>query len=229
MNLTINRQIFETATFDSGALGPLTSVVHQFSTPGVYLALIRHNGKAVHEARFEVSAASNNMQLDVDLATQDSSLTKTAACHCEQGVSTQLPAVSPKGYVLFYASTGTGYSVVAGLQGEKSAFDSGKLQKGDLFALSLMEPAVYAMSNSLGKAKGEITVSFQKDDVKRLGTLETEMVDVSKDEFKPASLKLLSTQGLVFRAQELARIVVKRTGPASGKTPREKARIQFRY
>jgi hypothetical protein len=228
MNFTINRQLLNTAIFDSGALGPLTSLVHQFSSPGIYVALVRHNGKTAHETRFEVSTTSTNMQLNIDLATPTIDLAKSAGCDCEKGALAQLPSVSPNGYVLFHASTGSGYSVVAGLGSDKPVFDSAKLEKGDLFALSLMEPTSYAMSNSLGKAKGEITVSFSKEDVKRLSSLETQMVDVSKNDFKPASLKLLSTQGLVFRVQESARIVVERTGAVSEKTSRQKTRIQLR-
>ncbi|NTV47202.1 MAG: hypothetical protein HGB11_11925, partial [Chlorobiales bacterium] len=156
MNTLINRQLFTQKTFDSGALGPMTSVIHQFARPGRYLASIRKQGSPVGTFSFFVDEKSETMQLDIDLATVTSRKAGAKADDCDCH-SQALPVVSPKGYVIFFASGGSGYSVQAGNEESKEAeFDSEKLKEGDLFALTLLEPTRYSMVNQLADAKGEI-------------------------------------------------------------------------
>jgi len=226
MRATLNRQLFTIATFDSGSLGMLASVVHQFSTPGRYQAAIQRHGVPAGTTEFEVSAESETMQLSIDLA--DSGPSQRSECECERRKAT-VPTLSSRGYVLFFASSGTsGYSVVVGEVGEKGAphFDSQNLTSGDLFALSILEPTSYGMINRAGKASGEIVVSFSSEDAKRLKSLETQFVDVSKIRFDPATVGLTSTQGLVFRVHDNARIVIEKRSAKPRKDERPKA-IRF--
>ena len=234
MKTTINRYLFASTAFDSGSLGVLTSVIHQFSRPGLYQGAVHQNGQDAGMVSFEVSDRSTNMQLDVDLSAART-LTSHADCKCANKMGNALQ-VSPKGYVLFYTSKGVGgYSVTVGDAREKGAplFDSQNLTNGDLFALSLMEPTAYLMRNTLGSAKGEIIVTFTPKDGVRLKSLKTEMIDVAKDKFTPAQVRLTSTQGLVFRATENARVVIERKAAArekesAGPTPRRIQRLLLR-
>jgi hypothetical protein len=149
------------------------------------------------------------MQLDIDLAAARS-LTAKADCNCTQ-MTAGLLTVSPKGYVLFFASKGTGgYAVTVGdaREKERPVFDSQNLTTNDLFVLSLLEPTAYHMRNSLGTAKGEILITFSPKDGPRLKSLKTEMVEVGKEKFNPAQVRLTATQGLVFRVTDSARIVI---------------------
>ncbi|MCB9383780.1 MAG: hypothetical protein H6509_04130 [Bryobacterales bacterium] len=215
MLATVNRLLFTTTVFDSGSLGMLTSVIHQFSEPGVYQAAIRQNGASAGTRSFEVVAEGGEMQLNVDLARSKTSEPHTEDCGCKSARGS-LPKVSAKGFVLFYVSQGQGYSVRAGLAdaGEKAkaAFDSETLGKGDLFALSLLEPAKFSMANRKGGAKGEIVVSVLSPQPRRMEALDPTYVEVGDAGFKPAKLKVSSTQGIIFRMQAAARIVIERQG-----------------
>jgi len=64
----INRHLFTTRVFDSGALTVLASVIHQFGEPGRYHVTIRHGDTVVGTTPFEVSADSTATQLNLDLA-----------------------------------------------------------------------------------------------------------------------------------------------------------------
>jgi len=220
MKTVINRYLFASTVFDSGSLGVLTSVVHQFSRPGFYHGMIMQDGRNAGIVSFEVTDTSANMQLDIDLAAARS-VTSRPDCDCARAATGSL-TVSPKGYVLFYASKGTGgYSVKVDDARDKTepVFNSQSLMADDLFVLSLLEPVSYQMRNTLGSAKGEIVVNFTTKDANRLKSLETQMVEVAKDKFNPAQVRLTATQGLVFRVIDNARIVIESKARSRAKEP----------
>ncbi len=214
MNARINRELFTQRTFDSGALGVMSSVIHQFARPGRYQAQVEKSGVVLGTFSFVVDEKSNVMQLDVDLATiiTQSATKKAQDCGCR---GTELRSVSPKGYVLFYASSGSGYAVKVGFSDAKEViFDSQALGAGDFFALSLLEPTHYTINDRIGGGKGEITVSFSREDAKRLNALEPVSITVSPGKIDPSQINLTSTQGLIFRATGKARIVIEKIGRA---------------
>jgi hypothetical protein len=134
----INRHLFTTRVFDSGALTVLASVIHQFSEPGRYHVTIRHGDTVVGTTPFEVSADSTATQLNLDLSVLGASPGSRAAftrsaraavkgagekdCGCGGGgaagahahgasasaSASGMPGVSPKGYVQFFVSQGAG-------------------------------------------------------------------------------------------------------------------------
>lgn len=231
MKITINHALFNATTFDSGALGTLTSVVHAFTKPGTYHVHIAKGGTAVNSIQFEVSSDTEDMQLTLDLSP---AISPKASLDCHCGGQTDkivaVPKVSPKGMVLFHASTGTGYSATVKDATGTVVFDSQQLSKGDLFALSLFEPTTYTMKNTLGKATGEIDVTFTEKDKKRLSSLDTQYVETLADSFKPNKLSVTSTQGIVFQIMESARIVVQRKEKRAEplKSPKNQHRILIR-
>jgi hypothetical protein len=212
MTAILNRQLLNTNSFDSGALGMLDMVVHQFSYPARYHAVVMRGGHTVAEVPFTVDEKSEAMQLDIDLAQAERDAgDKPHDCRCHD--ETQPAAVvSPKGYVLFHASSGTGYSVVVSNENDKTRFDSTQLGKGDLFALSLLEPAVYSLANTVNDAAGEIYVTFTAEAAKRIHELETRYVNVTAKKFDPDRIEVSSTQGLVFRLEAPGRIVIAKKG-----------------
>jgi hypothetical protein len=227
MTAKVNRQLLNTTNFDSGALGMLAMVVHQFPAPGRYHAAVRRGGRAVAEVAFSVDEKSEAMQLDIDLARAERDAGgRTSDCGCKDE-KPPAAVVSPKGFVLFHASEGTGYSVIVSNETDKSTFDSTKLGKGDLFALSLLEPAVYSLANTMDGAAGEILVTFTADTAKRIHQLETVHVGVTAKKFATGRIEVASTQGLVFRLEAPARIVIaKKVGDKDEK--REKPVIRWR-
>lgn len=228
----VNLAVFAARSFDSGSLTQMLSVVHQFERPGRYVAVVRRNGVAVGQTEFEVSDQSDELQLDIDLARVRSVTGRSGDCRCEEEPGTiDIPVVSSKGYVLFTVLSGYGgFSVLVGERGAqgKPAFDSESLEKGDLFALTLLEPARYSLANRHGSARGEIEVSFKPEDAKRIRALDVVHVGASKDRFDPAQIAVTSTQGLVFRINDVARIVIERHPAAKTDEP-VKARRNVQY
>lgn len=238
MPVVLNRQMFTTRVFDSGALGVLGSVIHQFREPGLYEIVIAQKDAAVASFWFEVSASSSNLQLDVDLATvprpSGQQSTSHGDCGCG-GVKTppgrEVPTVSSKGYVLFYVSQGDGgYSVRVGRQGgEKAVFDSTALGEGDLFAVSLLAPTRYTMVNRTGSAKGTIIVSTSAVVARNLAAMSAPHVETKRDGFSPDNLKVVSGQGIVFRILEPSRVVIEQVEePRSNDQPSGKRRFYAR-
>jgi hypothetical protein len=246
----INRQVFTTRVFDSGALTVLTSVIHQFAEPGLYYVTIRRGDAVLGTTRFEVVAEAGPTQLNLDLSVAGSpaaaaspflrSTRGTAAkdCNCgDHGAAARAhgadatPTVSAKGYVQFFVSQGEGglSASVARSDGDKVLFDTTTLGAGDLFALSLIAPATFSMANKLGKATGKITVTFSKEVARRLKATAPVYVDASKSAFSPNDIPLSSGQGLVFRVTDAARVVVtQETDPAQAAPSGRPVRRTFR-
>ncbi|MGZ8185993.1 MAG: hypothetical protein ACXWTL_06080 [Methylobacter sp.] len=210
MKAKVNLQLLNTTTLDSGALGMLAMVIHQFYTPGHYRVNIMEEGLAVSSTEFVVDDQSDVMQLDIDLAQAvKKKNARPEECGCKTGKH-RVQKVSPKGYVLFHASSKGGYSVVVSNNEDKVIFDSMKLDDGDLFAVSLLEPATYSMTNVLGSATGEIIVSLTPEAARNLKTLETRYIEVNQRVFDPECIELTSSQGLVFRIKNSSRIVIEK-------------------
>jgi hypothetical protein len=215
MRAILNRHMFTTRVFDSGALGVLGSVIHQFREPGRYEVVIRQKDSVVRSFRFEASESSSNMQLDIDLASVIRAATgakEDCGCDGAKGATGPgvLPTVSPKGYVLFYVSQGDGgYAVSVGREGgEKPVFDSTALGEGDIFAVTLLAPTRYAMTNRTGGAKGTIVVSSSSDTAKSLAAMSASYVETRREAFAPNTVKVVSGQGIVFRILETSRVVI---------------------
>jgi hypothetical protein len=234
----VNRHVFTTRVFDSGALTVLATVIHQFSDPGKYIVSIRRGDTVLGSTRFEV-AADAPTQLNIDLAAGgipgksnpfDRSAraakagTSAKDCGCGGGggrthaaSAAAVPAgapppkiVAPGGYVQFHVSHGEGglSAQVRKEQTDKILFDTTVLGTGDLFAVSLLAPATFTLANTAGTATGSVTVSFSKEVARRLKQTTPVYVDVSKSAFTPKDLQVASGQGLVFRVQDAARVVV---------------------
>lgn len=226
MNAKANLALLNTSRFDSGALGMLAMVIHQFAEPGRHRGSVLRAGSVVGDLDIMVDEKSDVMQLDIDLAViakQPRPNTNDAKdCHCHPESSSPPRVVSPRGYVLFHASSGSGFSVNLSHVSGKSKFDSTELDKGDLFACSLMEPAQYQGINMRTKAQIEIAVVFPTDLKEgmsaRLKAAESMNVKVQDGAFQPAKLNVISTQGLVFQINEAARIVIeKKSGGGDAK------------
>ena len=242
----INRQLFTTRVFDSGALTVLASVIHQFSEPGLYYVTIRRGEAVLGTTRFEVSAESSAMQINLDLSVAASpAAARSPFVRTTRGASAQdcecgghgaaraaapaavaaTPTVSPKGYVQFFVSHGEGglSASVARADGDKVLFDTTTLGSGDLFALSLIAPATFSMANKLGSAAGTITVTFSKEVARRLKATPPVYVEASKSAFAPKDIALSSGQGVVFRVTEAARIVVTQVSEPGETARRDRA------
>jgi len=210
MKAKVNRRLLNTTTFDSGSLGMMAMVIHQFQSPGFYRGVIMKQGRAITDLEFSVDEKSTEMQLNIDMARA----IRNAKAHPEDshcGSEKEVPSiVSQNGYVLFYASSGSGYSVIVTSVDGKEKFDSTKLTSGDLFSISLLEPTKYSMVNTMGQGEGEIVVSLTPNMAKKVKNLETSYINVSPKGFDPDCMELTSSQGLVFRLTDSARVIIEK-------------------
>ncbi|MEQ1518479.1 MAG: hypothetical protein ABL931_18520 [Usitatibacteraceae bacterium] len=226
MTVKANLALLNTTQFDSGALGMMAMVIHAFTVPGSHRGSVRQGGTVIGDLNFVVDEASTVMQLDIDLAMVARKAKPAGEdCGCELKNARPKRTVSPKGYVLFYASAGSGYSVSVAHESDKSRFDSTQLDKGDLFALLLLEPAQYEGTNILTKARLPITVEMLEGSPRelkaRFGAIETANLVVTGGGFRPEKLHVVSAQGVVFQILEPSRIVIGKR-PDSGQS---KARV----
>jgi hypothetical protein len=245
----INRQVFTTRVFDSGALTVLASVIHQFAEPGLYYVTIRRGDAVLGTTQFEVVADPGPTQLNVDLSVAGSATARSPFlrssrgpagkdCNCgdhraapPQAANAAIATVSSKGYVQFFVSQGEGglSASVARADGNKVLFDTTALGAGDLFALSLIAPAAFSMANKLGTARGKITVTFSREVARRLKATAPVFVDASKGAFAPNDIAVSSGQGIVFRVTDAARIVVtQETDPVQAESRGRPTRRTFR-
>ena len=172
---------------------------------------------------FEVHGDAARMQLDIDLAAAHPGRERKDDCCCGES-DDEPPTVSPKGYVLFHAKSGSGWSVQIG-EDEPAAFDSMRLTKGDMFALMLLEPTRYRIENTISQVRASAEVGFSDADARRLSGLLPVTVDAGAA-FNPEALKLVSTQGLVFRIESDARIVITREEKRDPEPRRGARRVQ---
>lgn len=211
MQPTIRRDLFTQKVFDSASLGSLASVIHQFDCEGVYSGKALHAESPVGSFTFVVDEQSEVRQLSIDL----SALAASNDSGCCAGDTPKRRVVSPKGYVLFYASRGRGYSVLVAEGDQKEpTFDSSRLRAGDLFALSLLEPTTYSAADRIGGGKADITVKRDPNRTRNHKNLEPVYVEVKQGTMEPSGIELASAQGLVFRIGTDSRIVVQKTGQA---------------
>ncbi len=225
MKAKLNNKLLKTTTFDSGSLGMLTMVIRQFNSEGHYRAMVMQQNQSIANIDFYVDKKSDVMQLDIDLAQiAQRSVARMKDCS-HHGDLKEMRVVSPEGYVLFHVSTGENYSVIVSNGDNKAIFNSTKLGAGDLFAATLLEPANYLISNTLGTAKGEIVVSLTSGAAKKIKTLKTSTISVGKKSIDPKRLELTSSQGLVFRITDSARILIKKK--TSSRVKKEKVRVHW--
>lgn len=211
MQPTIRHDLFTQKTMDSASLGAMASVIHQFGRQGFYSGQARQGEMLAGSFSFVVDEQSEVRQLSIDLSTLRPDR-DFGCCDCD---ALEDWVVSPHGYVLFYASRGHGYSVVVG-EGDqgKAAFDSSRLCAGDLFAVSLLEPTTYTVSDLIGGGKADITVRRDPECAKNIKSIKPVYVNAKQGSMEPARIELASGQGLVFRIETDSRIVVKKTGHA---------------
>jgi hypothetical protein len=216
MNQMIDLSLFNQRRFDSGAIGPLVAILHNFADPGEYRGVATRGGE---RSIFYLTVESNHAasQVNIDLASLGPARATGAqpCCDCAKTDGARHFSIGPKGYVLFYVSTGApGFAVQIGKSdqgpGPKS-FDSRALQAGDLFAVTLVRPGTYSVKNTLsqgGRERGELELAYPP----RVGKVAYQppgpfRVQSGKT-LEPLKIKLQAAQGLVFEVTATSRLVL---------------------
>lgn len=216
MRARINTFALRTTAIESASLGVLGTVAHPLESEGEFRGLVYQGDTLAATFSLEVSPDATSTQADVDLAK----ITKGGSGR-RNGFRY---AVKPDGYLLLYVSEGAGgyHVVVEKLENKKSdvVFDSRKLNRGDLFVVTLLRPGRYEASGTAVDGAGSITVTYPKLERKPYAPGEPERITVSAGGFDPTSVTVGPAQGVVFdtRAKDIA-LVVECKEPDDGPAP----------
>jgi hypothetical protein len=209
--LLLDRHLYTQIGLDSAALTRLGVLVHGFGEPGEYRGTARRGD--LPEATFQVSVDPSCAvaQVRIDLATLADE---------EDGCGgTPRFVVHPRGFAVFHVSEGSGgYWVNVRRADEDTsvkAYDSRRLEQGDIFSAVLLRPGRYSIENTLSKARGEVTVAYPtmgKAAYRPPAPLEAECGDT----IKPKAIRLKPVQGINIHATAPARIKIALVEPDDG-------------
>lgn len=223
----LNRALFAGRSLESGALAPLTTLLHRFTVAGDYELFVRRDGQligrnivhVVGELPREEPPRGTDMgrgdiprpiptgatyQTNVDLATFGATV---AGCAPEASAT----VLATGGVLGFYVSEGMSrYTVtITRLVGEKkeTVLDSAAgVPEGDFFAVTFVRPGVYTVANRLGE--GQMKVEIKLPTEKGYRPNEGALVQVSRGGFDPASASLYSGQSILFQCRTAAQFAV---------------------
>lgn len=229
--LTLNRALFINRPLDSSALTPLVTLLHRFTEPGSYELFVRRDGTVVYRGAVEVvgklrssaeappPAEGAPYQINVDLATIGQT---DDDCYDDGGY-----VLATGGVMGFYVGEGTGAYAVAltCVVGEKkeTVFDSAKgLPEGDFFAVTLVRPGTYVVTNQAADARMKVAVAVPKREGYRPD--QVTLVQATTGRFEPPEAVLQSGQSILFQCGVASRFVIEMIDAASGYATRDAAR-----
>ena len=210
--LTFDRHLYTQLGLDSGALTMLGALVHSFEEAGEYRGTARRGD--LPEATFRVSVDPDCAiaQADIDLAAL---VDDDDRC----GDDVRRFTVHPRGFAVFRVSKGSGGYWVNVRRADEDravkAYDSRRLEQGDIFSAMLLRPGRYSIENALSKARGEVTVAYPttgKTAYRPPPPLEAECGET----IKPKAIHLKPVQGLNIHATGPARVRISLLEPDDG-------------
>lgn len=242
MKAFINQQLISQTVLDSGELGLLGAVIHNFPEPGEYHGAVLRGKQLTTTFHLTVDEESTAMQVNIDLAVLTQPSAGRAITHCEcrkekkPGEPERVPhfSVNPHGQVLFYISKGTGgFAVqVNRLNEQRILFDNRELQDGDLFAATLIRPGSYAVINAPAHSKGEVIVAYPElgkvgyrppDPVTIDATDKGFIVITGDEQTKLDKLGIKAAQGQLYRIRTPSRIRIELLKPDDGPEDKQPA------
>lgn len=229
MNPLINHHLITQTSLDSGSLTTLGTLVHKFPEPGEYSGTVLLGMDTVGLFRLTVDKECPAMQVNINLATVNSSNFKQYMCNSNQLEKEPRFAVNPKGFVVFHVSHGAGgYAVCVNKFDTNSnikLFDSRELEEGDLFAVTLIRPGTYSVIDVNNKVKGEIVVSFPKSRNAPYHPPQPVYIEFTGTTFKPDKIEIEAAQGQVYSFKTLSRLKIELIKPDDSPESRNQSKI----
>ncbi|MGB8814016.1 MAG: hypothetical protein WCC57_12615 [Paracoccaceae bacterium] len=197
---------------DSGALTMLGAVAQRFETPGEYRGTVRR-GKTIERVFYlSVDKESPVAAADIDLAVLARTQSQAADGNCCPQDKEPRFTVNPRGYAMFRVSGGPGgYSVNlrrADPDEKTPVFNSTRLDDGAVYSARILRPGLYSVTNSLSKARCELTVAYPPGAFTGYRPPDALRVEVTERGFKPERIAIAAAQGLIFDCNAPARIVI---------------------
>ncbi len=219
MSARFNSLFLNQTTFDSAS--PLGSavVVHRFDDEGEYEVELGREDEMPDRVALSVASAAKK-----DQAAQASSVRIDIAGAAPGTIAgLRHNKIDVGGYASFTSAhaRSSGSIIVARKRGAKAAeFDSRRLGENDIFAVTLVRPGLYAVRNTLGKAEGRIVVSYPVVGDRPYRPADPVGVLCTKKGFSPEHLEIGPAQGIIFRFEAVAHLVVelleRDDGPKAG-------------
>ena len=220
----LNTQLLATTKVQSASIGVLGTILHPLVEPGVYRGTVLRGNAEVLELAINVDDTLAADQVDIDVARSRSPL------GAERRDVTL--GMRPGGHLILYASSGPADAYVLVrkqvAEGEKpregAEFDSRRLHANDLFAVALLRPGLYSVSDALGLGSGCIRVMYPT-----IGdaptSLEPVLAKVRKGTIDPAELTIRPAQPVVFTIESgESAIAVRLEKPEDGPKGKEDER-----
>ena len=231
MALRLNRTLLQQTDADSGALTMLAVVVHRPRQPGDYTGTVYRGEQAVGEFTLRVTDDAGPLQVHVDLATQrlrgesgraGKGRDDDPCCDDERSSGSGQPTytLGRDGHAVFHVSTGAGgYAVqLAGARERAGAedartWDSRELQEGDLFAVTLLRPGAYRVSNEAVRKDAQIRLAYPERGKTAYRPPEALHIAVTRAGFEPRHVELQPLQGQVYEIGVPSRLKISLTEP----------------
>lgn len=220
MSIAVQPYLFHQIGLDSGSLTILGSIVHSFAEPGEYRGVCLRGDRRVGVFYLKVEKGLATNQVNIDLAALDAS--PADSCRCAEAAAGGAGrfVLGANGYAVFHVSGGPGGFAVhvgraADAPPEHREFDSVKLQKGDLFAATILRPGVYAVSNLAHKAASlELDVAYPRAEKKPFQPPAAVRIKSSERGFDPPGrAEIIAMQGCIFACAAPSRIKIELKRP----------------
>lgn len=217
MSARFNSLFLNQTTFDSAS--PLGSavVVHRFDDEGEYDVELGREGELPDRVALSVAPQATDAQV-----AQASSVTIDAAGAAPGTIAAQRRSKLQDGGFASFTSAharSAGSVIVARRRDAKKAeFDSRRLGEPDVFAVTLVRPGLYAVRNTLAKVKAEGRIVVTYPVVGERPYRPADPVDVvcAKKGFDPERLEIGPAQGIIFRFETAARLLIELLEPDDG-------------
>jgi hypothetical protein len=219
MKMTFDKNLFTQVGLDSASLTMLGGITHRFLEPGQYRGVVYQGKEILGSFYINVDKNSAVAQANIDLAafsnapaaSTTSSGDSSCGCHDEGTQAAAKFELNPKGYAVFHVSSGAGgYAVRVGRAAEdpkeQNQFDSRELKGDDIFSAVILRPGTYSVANTLGKGKGEVTVSYPKIGKTPYRPPNPVKVEFSDRGCEPGKVELQPGQAVLFQCKVPSRV-----------------------
>jgi len=228
MQLFVNRSLLEQTSFDSAAPSGLAAVVHRFSDPGPYVLTFLRDEHVI--ARYPLAVLeeppkqeARPVQLRIDLDKLRQGVPERPPALLAPTPAGERPApfvLGVGGYAQFTSSRREGSYAILAERAEGHAkseqFDSRRLAAADVFAVTMIRPGTYSLTNTLTGAKGSITVAYPTIGKEPYRPPAPLSVESAGHGFVPATIDLQPAQGIIFRFAVPSRIKIDLVEPNDG-------------
>jgi hypothetical protein len=193
----LNRSLFMRRPLQATSLTTLTTLIHRFQAADIYELFIRRDGSLIHRAPVQV-VDGGVFQINIDMA----------------GSFDERYTIAPTGALGFYVSSGEArYSVtidrIVGKERKVVLDSSTGVPAGDLFAVTLVRPGRYRVTDAANKIDGVISVEVPAAPAPRKAAAASKprerfrsdvptSVQIGRGEIKPKEVRILAGQTVVF-------------------------------